>query len=204
MSERPRVGILISGRGSNMTALIEAMREGTVPATPAVVVSNVPGAPGLDLAARRGVAVETLDHCGHGSRAAHERALVALLTRHGVDWVCLAGYMRLLGPTAVEAYRGRMLNIHPSLLPAFPGLHAPRQALAHGVKVSGCTVHFVDEACDHGPIVAQAAVPVFEDDDEERLAARILEQEHRLYPGALALAVAGRLSVRDRRVFVAG
>jgi phosphoribosylglycinamide formyltransferase-1 len=184
---RPRVGILISGRGSNMKALLSAMKDGRVAADPAVVVSNVPDAAGLDHARRQGVATAVVDHRTIKPREAHDRAVLDILRQHRVDLVCLAGYMRFLSPTFIEAYRGRILNIHPSLLPAFPGLDAQRQALEAGVKVSGCTVHLVDETLDHGPILLQSAVPVLPDDTVETLSARILEQEHRLYPEALAL-----------------
>lgn len=197
---RGRVGILVSGRGSNMVALVEAMRDGRIEAEPGVVLSNVPGAPALDRAAAWGIPVETVDHLAIRPREAHERAVLDLLERHRVDLVCLAGYMRLIGPTLLEAFPGRILNIHPALLPAFPGLEAQRQALAHGVKVAGCTVHFVDDACDQGPIVLQAAVPVLEDDTEATLSARILDQEHRLYPETVALFFQGRLRVEGRRV----
>jgi phosphoribosylglycinamide formyltransferase-1 len=202
MGERPRVAILISGRGSNMEALLDAMHAGAVPAEPAVVVSSRPEAAGLARAAERGVATAVVDPRAHRPRAEHERALLAVLREHGADLVCLAGYMRLLGATLVGAFPARMLNVHPSLLPAFPGLHAQRQALEHGVRVSGCTVHLVDEQCDHGPIVLQAAVPVLSGDSEESLAARILEQEHRIYPQALALLAQGRLRVAGRVVHV--
>jgi len=187
---RSRVGILISGRGSNMAALLSAMEEGRVPADPAVVVSNVPDAPGLELARAKGVPTAVVDHRGVKPREAHDRAVLAVLREHRVDLVCLAGYMRFLTPVFVDAYRGRILNVHPSLLPAFPGLDAQRQALEAGVKVSGCTVHVVDETLDHGPILLQAAVPVLPGDTEETLSARILEQEHRIYPEALALLAA--------------
>jgi phosphoribosylglycinamide formyltransferase 1 len=195
-----RVGILISGRGSNMVALIEAMRDGRVAAEPAVVVSNVPGAPGLAKAASWGIPTVVVDHKLVTPRQAHERAVIDVLAGHGVAIVCLAGYMRRLSPVLVGAFRDRILNVHPALLPAFPGLDAQRQALEHGVKVSGCTVHLVDEQLDHGPIVLQAAVPVLEHDTVDTLAARILEQEHALYPQALALMASGRLSVEGRRV----
>jgi phosphoribosylglycinamide formyltransferase-1 len=203
MSEPGRVGILISGRGSNMLALVDAMGRGEIRAVPAVVVANEPGAPGLALAAARGVPTALVGHRGL-AREAHERKILEVLQAHRVALVCLAGYMRLVGPTLLAAFAGRMLNIHPSLLPAFPGLHAQRQALAHGVKVSGCTVHLVDEQCDHGPIVLQAPVPVEEDDTEQTLADRILEQEHRLYPRAVALFFEGRLRVEGRRVRLGG
>lgn len=203
MAKPGRVGILISGRGSNMVALVEAMQQDRIPAEPAVVVSNLPDAPGLALAAERGVPTAVLDSQRIRPREAHERQLVELLRDRRVDLVCLAGYMRLLSPLAVSAFRNRIFNVHPSLLPAFSGLDAQRQALEHGVKLAGCTVHMVDEQCDHGPIILQAAVPVLEDDTEESLAARILEQEHRIYPAAVALHFQGRLSVAGRRVRVA-
>jgi phosphoribosylglycinamide formyltransferase-1 len=204
MPEPGTVGILISGRGSNMEALVRAMQEGRVRAEPGVVISNVPGPPGLARAAELGVPVTVVDHRAFGSREAHEREVVAVLRRHRVELVCLAGYMRLLSPYLISEFPQRILNIHPALLPAFPGLHAQRRALEHGVKVSGCTVHVVDEQCDHGPIVLQAAVPVLEDDTEDTLAARILEQEHRIYPHAVALYFERRLTVLDdRRVRIA-
>jgi phosphoribosylglycinamide formyltransferase-1 len=203
MSEPGRVGILISGRGSNMLALVEAMREGRIAAEPAIVISNVPGAEGLARAAALGVACEVLSSTELRPRQAHERRLAEVLRERRVDLVCLAGYMRLLSPWLVEQFRHRILNVHPSLLPAFPGLYPHRQVLAHGVKVTGCSVHFVDEQCDHGPIVLQAAVEVAEDDTEESLAARVLAQEHRIYPRAVGLFFQGRLSIEGRRVRVA-
>jgi phosphoribosylglycinamide formyltransferase-1 len=203
MPEPLRVAILISGRGSNMTALVDGMRSGAVPAHPALVVSNVPDAPGLAAAAERGVETVVVDHRVHRPRAVHDALLVEVLRRHRIDLVCLAGYMRLVGPSMVDAFRGRMLNVHPSLLPSFPGLHAQRQAIEHGVKVAGCTVHFVDEECDHGPIVIQAAVAVREDDDEDALSARILDEEHRIYAEAVRWFCQGRLSIRGRTVHVA-
>ena len=187
MPERPRVGILISGRGSNMAALLAAMKDGTVAADPAVVVSNVPDAAGLRIARDAGVATEIVDHKRIKPREAHDRAVIEVLRKHSVEIVCLAGYMRFLTAAFIDAYRGRILNVHPSLLPAFPGLDAQRQALEHGVKVAGCTVHLVDETLDHGPILLQSAVPVLPGDTVDTLSARILEQEHKLYPQALAL-----------------
>lgn len=197
---RGRVGILVSGRGSNMVALVEAMRSGRIPADPAVVISNVPTAPALERASAYGIPTACVDHTAIRPREAHERAVAEVLERHGVDLVCLAGYMRLLSGWIVGAYRGRIFNVHPALLPAFPGLDAQRQALEHGVKVAGCTVHVVDEECDHGPIVLQAAVPVLDDDTEETLSRRILDQEHRIYPEAVALYFEGRLTIEGRRV----
>jgi phosphoribosylglycinamide formyltransferase-1 len=181
-----KLGILISGRGSNMVAIAEAARDGRIPDSEvAVVISDQADAPGLARAAELGLPTQVIEKKGR-KRADHDAEIVASLRAHGVELVCLAGYMRLLSPAFIAAYRGRILNIHPSLLPAFPGLHAQRQALAHGVKITGCTVHLVDEGLDTGPILAQAAVPVLDGDTEETLSARILEQEHQLYIGAMA------------------
>jgi len=198
MPERGRVGILISGRGSNMVSLVEAMRGGGIDAEPVVVVSNDPEAEGLRRAVEFGISTEVVDHRTVKPRRAHDTAVVEVLRRYDVDLVCLAGYMRLLTPVMVEAFRHRMLNIHPSLLPSFPGLHAQRQALDYGAKVAGCTVHFVDEECDHGPILLQAAVPVLDDDTERSLSRRILEQEHLIYPRAVSLFFKG-VHVEGRR-----
>ncbi len=183
---RRRVAILISGRGSNMAALVEAARAPCFPAEIALVVSNRPEAAGLNHAAAAGIATATVDHRGFGrDRGAHEAAINQVLRDGGIELVCLAGYMRLLTPVLVDRWAGRMLNIHPSLLPAFPGLHTHERALASGVKLHGCTVHIVTNTMDDGPIIAQAAVPVLPQDDVERLAARVLAQEHIIYPTAL-------------------
>src|SRR5271168_4309968 len=184
--------ILISGRGSNMASLLCAAADPAFPAKIAVVISNRPDAPGLALAREAGVEALAIDHKQFGrDRAAHEAALHAALVARAVETVCLAGYMRLLTPFLVQAWTGRMLNIHPSLLPAFPGLDTHARALAAGAKLHGCTVHYVTEAMDSGPILAQAAVPVLPDDTEASLAARVLAQEHVLYPLALRLAAGG-------------
>lgn len=178
-----RVGVLISGRGSNMVSLLAAARRNDFPADIVLVLSNRPDAPGLK---RATVPTAVVDHRPfRDDRAAHETAIAAELDQHGVEIVCLAGYMRLLTPFLVRRYAGRMLNIHPSLLPAFPGLDTHARALAAGVKLHGCTVHLVTEATDDGPILAQAAVPVLPSDTESELAARVLVQEHRIYPAAL-------------------
>ena len=203
MTERGRVGILISGRGSNMVALVEAMQAGKIQADPAVVVSNVPDAPGLTRAREWGIPTAVIEHKKIRSRTAHELKVIEVLREQRVDLVCLAGYMRLLSPAMVGEFRNRIVNIHPALLPAFPGLHGQRQALEHGVKVTGCTVHFVDEECDHGPIILQVSVPVHEDDTENSLSARILEAEHRTYVEAVALFFERRLTIEDRRVHIA-
>jgi phosphoribosylglycinamide formyltransferase-1 len=194
------LGVLASGRGSNLQAILDAIAAGRCPARVAVVVSDRAGAPALERARRAGVEAVHLDPGGFADRAAHDAAVSDVLAKHGVGLVCLAGYMRLLSPGFVAAHRGRILNVHPGLLPAFPGLHAQRQALAHGVRVAGATVHFVDEGLDSGPIVLQAAVPVHDDDTEETLSARILAEEHRLYPEAVRLFAEGRLEIVGRRV----
>ncbi len=169
-----------------MLALSDAVREGTIPnAVIAIVISDKATARGLELAAQRGIETRAIERRGR-TREEHEQEIIAVLREHQVDLVCLAGYMRLLSPCFVEAFRGRILNIHPSVLPSFPGLDAQRQALEHGVKMSGCTVHFVDETLDGGPIILQRTVPVIDGDTEETLSARILEQEHKLYPEAVA------------------
>jgi phosphoribosylglycinamide formyltransferase-1 len=198
------VGILVSGRGSNMIALLESMRSGEAAGRPALVLSNESEAPALERARSYGIPTRVVPHReyrGQG-REAYDRAVAAALDEAGIDVVCLAGFMRVLSAWFTDRYAGRLINIHPGLLPSFPGLHAQRQALDHGVRIAGCTVHFVDAAVDHGPIIAQAAVPVLADDTEESLSARILEQEHRLYPYALALLCAGRLAIDGRRVHI--
>lgn len=195
----PRLGVLISGRGSNLGAIIDAIQDGRLAATIAVVISNKAGAAGLVRAQAAGIETVVMDHRAHPSREAFDRALVAELQARRVSLVCLAGFMRLLGPTFVDAYPNAILNIHPSLLPAFPGLDAQHQALAHGVKVAGVTVHFVTAELDAGPIVRQAAVPVLDDDTDESLSARILVEEHRLYPEAIGIVLAGGWWIDGRR-----
>ena len=189
---RRRTAVLISGRGSNLAALLAAAREPDYPADIALVISNVPDARGLALAEAAGVAIATIDHRPFkGDRAAHEAAIIAALEAAGIELVCLAGYLRRLTPLLVGRYAGKMLNIHPSLLPAFPGLHTHERALAAGAKLHGCTVHLVTEGLDEGPILAQAAVPVVPADTPESLAARVLVQEHAIFPLALALLARG-------------
>jgi phosphoribosylglycinamide formyltransferase 1 len=195
-----RIGILISGRGSNMTALADAVRDGRIPdAEVALVISNVAAASGLERARERGIETVVLDHRGR-KREEHDRAMAVELRARGVELVCLAGYMRLLSPWFVREFERRVVNIHPSLLPSFPGLNAQRQALDYGVRFTGCTVHFVDEELDHGAIIKQAVVPVLSDDTEEALSARILQEEHRIYAEAAALILSGRYRVEGRRV----
>jgi len=194
------VGILISGRGSNMVALADAVRGGRVPgARVALVLSDKAGAAGLESARERGIETAVVGRRGR-TREEHELEIIERLRARDVELVCLAGYMRLLSPCFVGQFRGRVLNIHPSLLPAFPGLDAQRQAVEHGVKYSGCTVHFVDETLDGGPIVTQRVVPVLDSDTPDALAARILLEEHVAYPEALALVCSGRYEVSGRRV----
>ncbi|MFH0809986.1 MAG: phosphoribosylglycinamide formyltransferase [Pseudomonadota bacterium] len=197
-----RVGVLLSGGGSNLQSIIDACESGKAAARVVVVISNVPEAFGLERARRAGVPAHTVAHADYVSRAAFEDRLLAILREHDVELVCLAGFMRLLTPHFVGAWRGRMLNIHPTLLPSFPGAHGQRVAHRHGVKFSGCTVHFVDEGTDTGPIVIQAVVPVHDTDTEEDLAARILTEEHRIYPRAIQLFAEGRLELDGRRVRV--
>ena len=195
-----RVGILISGRGSNLVALADAVSEGRVPgARVSVVVSDKAGAAGLEIAHARGIETAVVERRGR-TREEHELEIIAVLRSHDVELVCLAGYMRLLSPCFTGEFRGRVLNIHPSLLPAFPGLDAQRQAVEHGVKYSGCTVHFVDETLDGGPVVTQRVVPVLDSDTPDTLAARILREEHIAYPEALALVCSGRYRIVGRRV----
>jgi len=198
MSNR-RIAVLISGRGSNLQALIDAVAAKTLDATIAVVISNIAGAQGLERARAAGIAAVTLPHRDYPSRDAFEAALVAELRAHDVALVCLAGFMRLLGGVYLDAFAGRTLNVHPSLLPAFPGVDAQRQALDHGVRVAGATVHFVTGGLDDGPIVAQAAVPVRDDDTAASLAARVLDAEHRVYPEAVTSVLDGGWVIEGRR-----
>ena len=199
-----RIGVLASGSGSNLQAILDACASRAIPAQVAVVICNVADAKALQRAEAAGVPAVLLSHQKVASREEYDRQVVTALQKHSVDLVCLAGFMRLITPVLLGAFERRILNIHPSLLPAFPGLHAVRQALAAGVRVSGCTVHVVDEGTDTGPIVIQAAVPVLDGDTEETLSARILVQEHRCYPRAIALWAEGRVRIEGRRVRIAG
>jgi phosphoribosylglycinamide formyltransferase-1 len=197
------VGVLASGRGSNFEAIVRASESGQVPARVVVLVSDRPDARALDVARRHGIETVVVERRDHPSREAHDKAVAGALDCRQVALVCLAGYMRILSADLVRHFHGRLLNIHPSLLPAFPGLHAQRQAIEHGVRVTGATVHFVDEGLDSGPIVLQAAVPVRSGDTEAALARRILVEEHRLYPEAIRLFAEGRLRIDGRRVHIA-
>jgi len=199
VAERARLAVLLSGRGSNFAALADACDRGEVPATIVLVVSNRADAAGLERARERGIPAAAIPSRGL-TREEHERLVVAALENARVEWVCLAGYMRLLSAEFVSRFPQRILNIHPALLPAFPGLEAQRQAWVYGAKVSGCTVHLVDAGCDTGPIVLQRAVPVLDHDTPDTLAARILEQEHIAYPAALRLLLTRRWRLEGRRV----
>jgi phosphoribosylglycinamide formyltransferase-1 len=198
------LGILLSGRGSNFVAIADSIDTGRIPhARIAVVISNRPEAPGIAVARHRGLNALVLPSKGK-SREEHDREVVQALRQHEVALVCLAGYMRLLSPWFVQQFERRVLNIHPSLLPAFPGLEAQKQAFDYGAKLSGCTVHFVDEHLDHGPIIVQKAVPVLETDDEHALADRILEQEHQAYSEAIHIVLEGNWEIAGRRVVMRG
>ncbi len=207
-----RIGVLASGSGTNLQAILDACGARRIDGQVAVVLSNVPGAGASGRARRAGAPAEIVPSRGVADRAAYDAALVERLRQHRVDLVCLAGFMRLLTPAFLDAFGPspasggcpRVLNIHPGLLPSFPGLHAQRQALAYGARIAGCTAHFVDAGCDTGPVVLQAAVPVLPDDTEESLAARILVEEHRIYPQAIQWFAQGRLSLSGRSVQVRG
>lgn len=199
-----KIGVLLSGRGSNFEALAESIAAGKIPnAEIAIVLSNRENAPGLELARARGIAATAIPSKGL-EREAYDKLVVTALKEAGVDLVCLAGYMRLISAYFVSAFPNRILNIHPSLLPAFPGLEAQRQALEHGAKISGCTVHFVDENLDAGPIVIQAAVAIEDDDTVQTLSAKILREEHRIYAEAVRTVLEGRFRIEGRRVITTG
>jgi phosphoribosylglycinamide formyltransferase-1 len=199
MAALKKLGILLSGRGSNFEAIADSIQGGRLQAEIAIVISNRADAPGLESARRRGLNAQFIPSQGR-VREQHDLEVVAALRQAGVDLVCLAGYMRLLSPEFIRAFPSRIVNIHPSLLPAFPGIDAQKQALEYGVKVTGCTVHFVDEHLDHGPIILQKTVPVLDGDDVHSLSARILEQEHVAYSEAIELVLSGEVQVQERRV----
>ena len=204
MARQVSLGVLISGSGTNLQAIIDSIEAKRLDATIQVVVSNREDAFGLVRARKHHIPTEVVDHQKFASREAYDQALIEILESRQVELVILAGFMRLLSPLFVTAFSNRIMNIHPALLPAFPGLHVQRKALDHGVRFSGCTVHFVNEECDQGPIIIQAVVPVFPDDTEESLSARILKEEHRAYPRAIQLYCEGRLRVVGRKVLVDG
>ena len=202
MAKQVPIGVLISGTGTNLQAIIDAIESGKLDAKIEVVLSNKADAYGLVRARNHQIPTEVLNHKNFSSRETYDEALVALLRERRVELVVLAGFMRLLSAVFVKAYSNRIMNIHPALLPAFPGLNVQQRALEHGARFSGCTVHFVNEECDEGPIIIQAVVPVLPDDTGETLAVRILEQEHRIYPRAIQLFAEGRLKIIGRRVLV--
>ncbi len=202
--KRGRLAVFLSGRGSNFAALREAVAGGAIDAGIALVLSNKADAPGLLKAREWGLETLFLDPKAFASREDYDRDIIAQIDRRGIDLICLAGYMRVLTPALCDALKYRIVNIHPALLPAFPGLHVQQRAIDWGVRFSGCTVHFVAAEVDMGPIILQACVPVLQDDTEDALAARILVEEHRIYPEAVKLYFEGRLEVRGRRVFVLG
>ena len=202
MSSPLPIGVLISGSGTNLQAIIDAIERRELTAAIRVVISNRPDAYGLVRAQKHGLATVVIDHKQFSSREAFERELVEVLHAHGVELVVLAGFMRVLTSSFIRTFPQHIVNIHPALLPAFPGTHGQRQALQYGVKIAGATVHFVDEQTDHGPIIAQAAVPVYPDDTEESLSTRILAQEHKILPHAIQLFAEGRLEIRDRAVII--
>jgi len=195
-----RIGVLVSGNGTNLQAIIDRSEAGELAAQVACVISNKAEAFALERARRHGIPALHLDHRLYSHREAYDEALVATLADHGVELVVLAGFMRIISPVLIDAFPNAIMNIHPALLPAFPGLNAQQQSLAYGVKVSGCTVHFVDAGCDTGPIIIQTVVPVLEGDTEETLSARIHVEEHRSYPAAIQLFAEGRLRVEGRAV----
>ncbi len=194
------LGVLCSGRGTNLQSIMAAVDSGQIPAPVGVVLADKPDAKALERAEKAGIPHFCVDRKQYADKQAFEEALVEKLRAHGVTLVILAGFMRILSPYFVHEFPGRILNIHPSLLPSFGGAHAHRDVLAYGVKVSGCTIHFVDEGMDSGPIILQTAVPVLDDDDEDALAARVLEQEHKLYPRAISLLLHGKLKIEGRKV----
>ncbi len=194
------LGVLCSGRGTNLQSILAAVESGQIPAPVGVVLTDVPDAKALERAEKAGIPNFCVNRKTYADKRAFEEALVEKLREHGVTLVILAGFMRILSPYFVHAFPGRILNIHPSLLPSFGGAHAHRDVLAYGVKVTGCTIHFVDEGMDSGPIILQTAVPVLDGDDEDTLAARVLEQEHKLYPQAIELFLKGKLKIEGRKV----
>jgi phosphoribosylglycinamide formyltransferase-1 len=204
MARQVSIAVLISGRGTNLQSIINAVEEKRLDAKIEIVLSNRADAFGLERAKKHGVSTVVLDHKSYSSREAYDQAVVELLQKRGVELVVLAGFMRLLSPAFIKAYSNRIMNIHPALLPSFPGLQVQKKAVEHGVRFAGCTVHFVNEECDEGPIIIQAVVPVFADETEETLGARILKQEHRIYPQAIQLYAENRLRVVGRKVLVDG
>jgi len=204
MGDQHVIAVLVSGSGSNLQAIIDASERGEIPCRVGVVLSNKADAYGLVRARNHGIPTDVVDHRAFESREAFDARLVEVIRASGAELVCLAGFMRVVTPVFLRAFPHRILNIHPALLPSFPGTHGARQALRYGVRFSGCTVHFLDEGVDTGPVIVQAVVPVYEDDTEETLAARILTEEHRIYPMAIRLFFEGRLELSGRRVNTRG
>lgn len=204
MKEKPVIAVLVSGSGSNLQAIIDASERGEIPCRVGLVVSNKSEAYGLARAKKHGIATEVVSHKEYATREEFDAHLVEILRKSKAELICLAGFMRVLTPVFVRAFPNRIMNIHPALLPSFPGTHGPKQALNYGVRFSGCTVHFLDEGVDTGPIIVQAIVPVYDDDTEEKLAARILVQEHKIYPMAIRLFFQGSLKIDGRRVVAGG
>lgn len=200
MTKALKIGVLASGNGSNLQSIIDSIAAGKLPAAVVCVICNNADAFALERAQKHGIPAIYLDHRSFAGREAYDTALVKTLKEHGVELVVLAGFMRIITPVLIGAFPMRIMNIHPALLPAFPGLHAQKQALQYGVKVAGCTVHFVDAGTDTGPIIVQASVPVLDDDTEETLSARIQKEEHRIYPEAVSLFAQGRLKVDGRKI----
>lgn len=196
------IGILCSGRGSNLQAIIDACEKGVIPGNVVIVISDKADAHALERAKKHNIEAKHISPKQFSSKEEYEKQVLEALDKRKVNLVCLAGYMRIVGPTLVRHFSGRMMNIHPALLPAFPGLHGQKQALDYGVKMTGCTVHFVDEGCDTGPVILQQAVPVLGSDNEDTLSMRILEQEHKLYPKAIKLFAEGKLKIEGRKVVV--
>jgi len=199
-----KLGVLVSGSGTNLQAIIDACETGSIDADVRLVISDTPGVKALERAKHHNIQAECIERKRFSSKKEYESAILDKLKAQDVQLVCLAGYMRIVGPTLLESYRDHMVNIHPALLPSFPGLEGQRQALDYGVKLAGCTVHFVDQLTDHGPIIVQAAVEVKEDDTLEALKERILKQEHRIYPLAIQLIAEGRIEIEGRKVRIRG
>ncbi len=197
-----KIGVLVSGRGTNLQSIIDNIENKNIPAEIVIIISNIPDAYALSRAEKHGIKTKVIEHKAFKAREEFEKAIIETLKAESVELVCLAGFMRLLSPFFINTFKHRIMNIHPALLPSFPGTHAQKQAFDYGVKITGCTVHFVDEGTDTGPIIIQEAVPVLDNDTDESLSSRILEKEHTLYPKAIKLFAEGKIEVRGRRVII--
>ena len=197
-----RIGVLVSGRGTNLQSIIDNIKNGNIPAEIAIVISNISGAYALSMAEKHSIKTKVIEHRNFKSREEFEKSIIEVLRTEGVELVCLAGFMRILSSFFINTFKHRIINIHPALLPSFPGTHAQKQALNYGVKIAGCTVHFVDEGTDTGPIILQEAVPVLDNDTEESLSSRILEKEHILYSKAIMLFAEGKIEIKGRKVII--